>query len=114
VLWPTASALHVTYRHRPPPLGQHCRPLRLSPAQYERLVTYLEATFYHNAAGQLCPVPGTGDAGSNDAVFQAKPRYHLFRTCNHWTGGALKAARVRTGWWTPFARGILRHHPPPD
>jgi uncharacterized protein (TIGR02117 family) len=84
------------------------RPLRLTTEEYRRLSDFIEMTF----ADTRDVVPGYGP---RDVFYAAKGRYSILRTCNVWTGDALKAAGVRTAVWSPFPGGIMRWAkvPPP-
>ena len=78
-----------------PPRGADVRRLVVRPAEYRRLVAYVQASL----------VPGgerhRGYFG-NDAFYQAHGRYSAVHTCNAWIGDALRFAGIRTGMWTPF------------
>ena len=84
------------------------RPLRLTTEEYARLAQFIEDSFAE-----------TGDVsagyGARDVFYTGRGRYSALRTCNVWTGHALKAAGVRTAVWSPFADGIMRWAdvPPP-
>lgn len=104
------SAMHVTYERWPPPAGDDCRELRLTPEQYRRLADYLIASFARDAEGRLEPIDHPGYT-PHDRFFVAKGTYSLFHTCNSWTGAGLDAIGVRTGVWTPFAGDVLRQLP---
>lgn len=93
-----ATVIHAEYVGRPP-TGPQLRAVRISAAGYRRLAQFIDATF---AAGP--PVPGYG---VNDAFFPARGRYSAIRTCNAWTGEALRAAGVRMGMWTPFPATVM-------
>ncbi len=99
------SLIRTSHYVRPAPGPWH-RPLRLAPAQYERLVAEIEAS--------LAPPGPDGKRkilrGSYqpDAYYIANGRYTLFRTSNSWTGDVLGKAGVRMGWWTPFAGGVMK------
>lgn len=84
------------------------RPLRLTTEEYGRLSNFIDKTF----ADTREVVAGYGP---RDVFYAAKGRYNVFRTCNVWTGEALKAAGVRTAIWSPFPGGIMRWAkvPPP-
>jgi uncharacterized protein (TIGR02117 family) len=84
------------------------RPLRLTTEEYRRLSDFIERTF----ADSREVVPGYGP---RDVFYAAKGRYSIFRTCNVWTGDALKYAGVQTAVWSPFPSGIMRWAkvPPP-
>ncbi len=97
--------LHVAHYVRPAP-SDSARRLRLRPAEYARLVRTIEAQV-------LPPDQRRRHSGYDDYdVFYAAPgRYHLGNTCNQWTSDTLAAAGIRTGWWTPFAGGVMRWLP---
>jgi uncharacterized protein (TIGR02117 family) len=40
--------------------------------------------------------------GSDDAFFEANGYFNALLGCNTWTAAALRAAGVKTGWWTPL------------
>ncbi len=84
---------------------ENWRPLRLRAAEYARLRTYIAAT--------LRPGPPESGYTPYDRFYPARGRYSALVTCNVWTGGALKAAGVRTGIWTPFAGDVMRWVPAP-
>jgi uncharacterized protein (TIGR02117 family) len=93
------TVLHVA--HIPEPgAGPHMRSVMLSPDAYRRLAAYVRATFAGGAS-----VHGYG---GNDAFYEAKGGYSAIHTCNQWTAGALRAAGVRMGVWTPFTFGVMR------
>jgi len=77
------------------------RPVRVSVAQYHALAAYIDATF----ADHREVIHGYG---ADDVFYAARGQYSIFRTCNVWTGGALKAAGVKTALWSPFDDGVLR------
>jgi Protein of unknown function (DUF2459) len=47
-----------------------------------------------------------GAYGTDDAFYYAHGSYHAFNTCNCWVGRGLKAAGVRTGWFTPLPKTV--------
>lgn len=97
--------LHVAHYVRPA-ASDTARILRLRPAEYARLVRRIEA--------QVAP-PGrrTAHAGYEnwDVFYDAPGTYHLGNTCNQWTSDTLAAAGIKTGWWTPFAGGVMKWVP---
>ena len=88
------TLVHVDHVPAPAP-GSDVRRLVIRPAEYRRLVAYVQASL----------VPGgerhRGYFGA-DAFYQAHGRYSAFHTCNAWVGDALRFAGIRTGVWTPF------------
>ncbi|WP_309666059.1 TIGR02117 family protein [Tabrizicola sp.] len=79
--------------------------LPLSGAQYQSLLTTLDATFARDASGLPRPLdhPGFTDT---DAFFHANGGFHLFRTCNVWLGKTLRAAGIPFGIWTPTTQSV--------
>ena len=86
-----------------PRVGDRVRAITLRPAEYARLVAFIRAGFAGGAARY-----GYGDY---DAFYPANGRYSAIRTCNAWTGDALRHAGVRMGAWTPFPATILARLP---
>lgn len=85
---------------------ENWRPLRLRPAEYRRLAAFIEATF----ANSRQVTPGYTP---RDVFYTARGHYSAVRTCNVWTGEALRHAGVRVGVWTPFADDVMRWIPKP-
>ncbi len=100
--------LHVAHYVRPAP-GPDNRPLRLTAAQYARLVAQIE-----NAI--MPPERRRKHRGYADwdVFYDAPGRYRWNNTCNQWTSDTLAAAGVRTGWWTPLAGGVMKWVRRPD
>ncbi len=99
--------LHVMHYARPAP-GENLRPLTLRREEYARLVSSIE---------KLAPTPGTArypGYGRDDLFYGAPGRYTATNTCNQWTSDMLATAGVRTGWWTPFAGGVMKWVPQRD
>jgi uncharacterized protein (TIGR02117 family) len=96
--------LHVAYYVRPAP-AEGIRPLRLTRAEYRRLVTAIDRAL---PRGEWIAHPGYG---SYDAFYEAPGRYTVRNTCNQWTSDTLAAGGVKTGWWTPFAGGVMKWVP---
>ena len=101
------ALLHVAHYIRPAP-GPDNRRLRLTRAEYARLVARIESV--------LAPadrrVRHRGYA-EYDVFYTARGQYDWRNTCNQWTSDTLAAAGVRTGRWTPFAGGVMKWVPEP-
>lgn len=98
--------LHVAHYVRPAP-GPDLRVLHITAAQYRRLAKLIEAQA--RSAGRPVTHPGYG---GNDVFYETGGRYTFERTCNQWTSDMLAKAGVKTGWWTPFAGGVMKWVPP--
>ena len=99
--------LHVAHYVRPAPSATE-RPLTLSHAEYRGLVSAIERA--------LPPRPRIRHPGygPQDVFYDAPGRYTATHTCNQWTSDMLAQAGVRTGWWTPFAGGVMKWAPKPQ
>ncbi|WFL77251.1 DUF2459 domain-containing protein [Altererythrobacter arenosus] len=102
------SLLHVAHYVRPAP-SDDFRPLRLTEAQYARLVAEIEHAILAPAARKT--YPGYAEW---DVFYDAPGTYHLGKTCNQWTSDTLAAAGVKTGWWTPMTGGVMKWVPAPS
>lgn len=102
------ALLHVAHYVRPAP-GPDNRPLRLTRAQYARLVARIEKAIV--PAERRRKHRGYFD---NDVFYDARGRYRWNNTCNQWTSDTLAAAGVRIGWWTPLAGGVMKWVPEYD
>ena len=93
------TVLHVD--HVPAPAaGPTVRAVLLRPEEYRRLATFIRRSFAADPRG------GPGYGGW-DAFYAARGRYSALRTCNNWTGEALRHAGVRVGRWTPFSFTVM-------
>ena len=97
--------LHVAHYVRPAS-ADDIRPLKVSPAEYRKIIGRIEAALPDLAERY----PGYGE---QDVFYAARGRYSAGNTCNQWTSDTLAAAGVRTGWWTPFAGGVMKWVPSP-
>jgi uncharacterized protein (TIGR02117 family) len=97
--------LHVAHYVRPAP-EETVRPLRISAAEYAKLVRSIEARMPKR--GGRTRHPGYGD---DDVFYDAPGRYTAVNTCNQWTGDVLASAGIRMGWWTPFAGSVMKWLP---
>ena len=97
--------LHVAHYVRPAP-DKNIRPLRISEGEYARLVRRVESALPSHSGRKR--YPGYGD---NDIFYDGAGRYTALNTCNQWTSDTLAAAGILTGWWTPFAGGVMKWVP---
>ena len=98
--------LHVAHYVRPAP-DETIRPLRLSDAEYARLVRRIESRVAKRESRRRYP-----GYGRDDVFYDAPGVYTPVETCNQWTGDVLAGAGVRMGRWTPFAGGVMKWVPP--
>lgn len=79
--------------------GPRGHAIRLSQAEYERLVAFLLAEI-----GTGPPVDGYGP---DDIFLPGTSRYSALRTCNQWIADALAQTGVKVSSWTPFAQSLI-------
>lgn len=94
-----ATLIHVEHLPRPAP-ADDVRAIVLRPQEYRRLAAHIAASFARH------PAHHRGYAG-HDTFYDARGHYDAVRTCNAWTGAALRTAGVRVGWWTPFPVTVM-------
>ena len=83
----------------------------LSDAQYQALLSSLEANFQRDQTGARLPL--TAHFNDHDAFYAAKGNFSIWRPCNVWVGETLRAAGVPFGIWTPTPQAVemsLRWH----
>ena len=97
--------VHVEHDHDPRP-NEYQQPLRLRRTEYRKLAAHIRKSFVIGTDGRPRPLLGRG-YGPADVFYEARGPYDMGRTCNEWTGEALRAAGVRTGIWTPFSQSIM-------
>jgi uncharacterized protein (TIGR02117 family) len=104
------TAMHTKF-HKAAELvpGPHCVRLSLTPAQYERLVAYVQGGFKPDAAGRVQYLPGH-TYGGQDAFYEGQGAYSFWQTCNTWTNNGLKVSGQRAALWTPLTWGLFRHY----
>lgn len=99
------GAMYVEYVDRPEAYAS--RRVRISPAQYRRLVDYLRASFRRDGEGRPIRIDAPGYFDT-DAFYEAIPVYTFWYTCNEWVRRGLAHAGVRTAAWAPFDIAIFR------
>lgn len=100
---------HAEFWESPAP-SPDLRPLRISRAQYRRLVGALLRDLPERTPDRAV-YPGYID---RDAFYDARGTYTTYNTCNEWTGETLRRAGIATGAWTPFAGSVMKWLPPHD
>ena len=104
--WLSSSAVHATY-YPAIATGEDCREIRISNAQYARLLAYVDNTFEPGAAGRPQAIETDAVYGQADAFYEARGRYSFLKTCNVWTNNGLKACGQKAAVWAPFDWGIF-------
>lgn len=93
------TVIHVDHIPFPAP-DADSRAITLRPEEYRRLAAFVHASFAQRGWHR------TGYF-HNDAFYAGRGRFSALRTCNTWTGDALRYAGVRIGAWTPFAMTVM-------
>jgi len=109
LFWPSEACLQV-YLTTAESLPDSTKTVRLSVAQYEQLVEFINQSFRHDKAGRKLPIRSAAP-GQNEAFFEAHGTYHGFNTCNCWVGRAMQASGIRTGWFTPLPKTMFLYLP---
>lgn len=79
--------------------------LEVSAGQIAALREVALAEFARDAAGQPLALP-PAPWGQSHVFFRATSPFHLFNTCNAWTGKTLRAAGIAQGVWTPTTQAL--------
>lgn len=106
LFWPSETVLHVEYLMDVSP-GEQMRPILLTREQYRQLASFVQASVGATNDQGAATIASDISYGSRDRFYEASGRYHLFSTCNQWTGRGLKQAGVPTGIWTPLEPQVL-------
>jgi uncharacterized protein (TIGR02117 family) len=117
-LLPTPTLMHVDYDRWAPLPDEDCVRVEVSEVELARLLAWVDAGFARDEAGRPIRIEGAGyrrssggppdGAFADNAFFEARGSYHLFRTCNEWTRQGLEQAGIRAPIWSPFDEPILR------
>lgn len=100
------TAMHVTYLYYMPIENQKCKSIFIHADKYQLLIEQIKKSFELKEKKTIAILhPGYS---KQDCFYEANGTYHIFNTCNVWTGKMLKSAGIRTGVWTPFEKGVLK------
>ncbi|TGE29044.1 TIGR02117 family protein [Hymenobacter metallicola] len=101
----STSAMHVTF-HQAMRESESCVKIRISQAEYARLIDYIKASFDYDTQGQPIHIQGHS-YGQHDAFYEAKRTYSFLYTCNTWANNGLKYCGQRACFWTAMDSGIF-------
>jgi uncharacterized protein (TIGR02117 family) len=107
LFWPTRTAMHVEYIARPLQQNKYQQPVMVTEEQYQALVQYILNTFQQQPNGEFILIEGMG-YHDRDNFYEANGKFHLFKTCNGWVNGGLKAMGHRAAFWAPFSFSVMR------
>lgn len=97
LLWPSPTAMRVQLR-REKALPKDCIRIILSEEDYAELADFLLKSFQLDSHNSWIHIADSGYGGA-DTFYESRGKYHLFNTCNTWTGEALKSAGLPVGWY---------------
>jgi uncharacterized protein (TIGR02117 family) len=103
------TALHTTF-YKKIVENDRCIKIPISYSQYEKLIEYIHNSFDKNSNNQFIKIKTNANYGINDAFYEAKGSYSLFKTCNTWANNGLKHAGLKHALWTPTDYGIFIHY----
>ena len=112
LILPSASCMHVSLWSAQW-IPEDARSVKISAAQYEKLVAYIDNSFRRNEDDTYMHIADVA-YNDDDAFFEAKGNYHCFNTCNCWVGAAMRSAGIRTGWFTPLPKSMFLYLPRDD
>ncbi|MCB2379180.1 TIGR02117 family protein [Hymenobacter sp. BT635] len=101
----STSAMHVTF-HQSMRESESCVKIRISQAEYARLIDFIRNSFDYDAQGQPMHIAGHS-YGQYDAFYEAKRTYSFLYTCNTWANSGLKHCGQRACFWTAMDSGIF-------
>jgi uncharacterized protein (TIGR02117 family) len=81
--------------------------VKLNRQDYLSLVKYVQDSFQLDNRKQA--IFAANGYNANGSFYEAKGTYSIFKTCNVWTGEALRSADLNTPLWTALAPAIMWH-----
>jgi len=102
----STTAIHATF-HSQLKLGDSCRKINITAAQYRKLISYIKNSFQTDQNGHFINIKTNANYGDTDAFYEAKGSYSMFHTCNTWVNNGLKATGLKSCLWTPFDTGLF-------
>ena len=94
------SVLHLDLAGEIPDDAPFARRMTVSESGYRQLIDHIRQSFARQD-GRVSMIDGAG-YGATDVFFEANGHFNAFLGCNTWTAAGLRAAGIRTGWWTPL------------
>jgi len=110
LFWRSPSVMEVASLDSPRSSYSESYPLAVSTEQFAKIAQFISTTFLE-LDDSLSP---QRKATPSIRYYDAKPRYHLFYNCNHWTAEALHNAGIIQGYRRAWlARSVTRRLPQP-
>ena len=98
---PSESVLHVEYLWDFVP-GPGMDEVLITREQYQELTAFVQSTIGETDKTGAAVLATEVSYTDYDRFYLSRGRYHMFNTCNQWTGRGLHRAGVPTGLWTPL------------
>lgn len=109
-LWPSPTAMHVTYLYKEPELSDNIKKVRISQDQLKNMAAFIDQSFEKDSLGAYQKIEVEEDYYPYvDEFFEADGSYILFYTCNVWTNECVKSAGIKTAIWAPFEWCAMYH-----
>lgn len=102
---PSESVLHVEYLWDIVP-GPTVHEVLISKKQYQELAAYVKSTIGETDKTGAAVLATEVSYSDYDRFYFSRGRYHMFNTCNQWTGRGLFRTGVPTGIWTPLVAHV--------
>lgn len=100
-----ASVMHVSLAGEIAAADPAAAGFDLTEDGFRHLLAFIEQGFRQGPDG---PERIEGASyGDHDLFFEANGNFTALAGCNTWTAEALRAAGLRTGWWTPLPATLL-------
>jgi uncharacterized protein (TIGR02117 family) len=104
----STTAMHTTF-YKEMNENASCKKIMISKENYKKLVHYIANSFEKDNNQSFVWIKGHSYA-RNDAFYNAKGSYSLFKTCNTWANSALKESNQKAAFWTAHDTGIFCHY----
>jgi len=105
----STSAMHITF-YKEMIEDQNSRKIYISNDQYKKLIKYISDSFTKTNSGHFIHINSNIHYDNADAFYEAKGSYSIFKTCNTWANGALKASDQKACLWTIFDTPIFKKY----
>jgi uncharacterized protein (TIGR02117 family) len=102
----SSTAIHATF-YQSLKEGNDCVKLKISKAQYARLIEYVQNSLQKDENGHIIPIKTKANYSKTDAFYEAEGSYSMLHTCNTWANNGLKSCGQKAALWTPFDSGIF-------
>ncbi|HCS50785.1 TIGR02117 family protein [Rubinisphaera sp.] len=105
---PSPCCLHVVMQNQPQ-VGENVRAVRISEAQYQKMVETIQACFLQEKESHV-HISGSS-YGRYDTFFEAHGNYHCLNTCNSWVGWVMRESGIKTPRLTPLPKSVFLYLP---